>query len=422
MLKTPQQFTVTPARFGHAVVIGSSVAGLTAARILADHFDRVTVVERDVWPAAPDFRPGVPQARHAHLLLKRGQLILEKQFPGLIEDLTARGASLIDAKSTAYSADGVQYDFVDSLACSRPLLESVIFERLSRQPNVRFIQNHDVLGLEVSPHGRQVTGVRLRRRSDWSRFESRLAAELVVDASGRGSKAPQWLAELGYIPPRETTVSAFSGYTSRIYQRPAGMKAGWTMMRIDRTPPDQTRGGMILPLEGNRWHVTVVGMGRDYPPADEAGFLAFARSLPNPSLVEAIQAAEPLTELYSFRGTQNRLRHYEKLPRYLEGLLVCGDAACSLSPVYAMGMTAAAIGSRSLATCLAEQPVGSVTGLARRFQQQLHRDIAPVWRAVTGSDQLWPATETAIGQQSVRREISRERQPTIPLGFSLAFR
>ena len=163
------------------------------------------------------------------------------------------------------------------------------------------------------------------------------------------------------------------------------------------------RRGMIFPLEGERWLVTLVGISRDYPPHDEAGFLEFARSLVSQRLYQAIKSAEPLTDLYSFRGTQNRLNHYESLPRYLEGFLVSGDAVCGLSPIYARGMTSAAIGSQTLADCLASLPQpGDVTGLAQCFQQQLRRDIDEVWQTVTNSDLLWPATEVVEGAPSVK--------------------
>jgi 2-polyprenyl-6-methoxyphenol hydroxylase-like FAD-dependent oxidoreductase len=188
-------------------------------------------------------------------------------------------------------------------------------------------------------------------------------------------------------------IDPFTGYTTRIYRRPAGFTENWHLLRVRRTPPHGTRGGLISPIEGDRWYVTLIGVSRDYPPSDEEGFLAFARSLPSPRMVEAIQAAEPLSNIFGFRHTENRLRHYDELPRYLEGFLVCGDAACAVSPVHAQGMTAALLGLEGLADCLAEQRVReNLTGLAQRFQQCLRQATQEVWELITTDDLRWPAT------------------------------
>lgn len=380
----------------HAIVIGGSVAGLTTARVLTDHFARVTIVERDHLPDTPEFRRGAPQALHAHLLLPQGQAILEQQFPGLIAELSAQGATLINNEQETQEADdGTWFNDILSLSCSRPLLEAALYRRLTINPQVHFVQEHEVAHLQIDRSGTRVTGVHVRSRHGSSTSGIELAADLVVDTTGRASRAPDWLAGLGYTPPAETTVNPFSGYTSRIYRRLPEFTESWKMMRIRRTPPDRIRGGMIVPLEGGRWHVTIVGMVHDYPPNDETGFLAFARSLPSRRLYETIIEAEPLTPTYSYRGTKNRLRHYEKLPRYLEGFLVSGDAVCALSPVHALGMTAAAIGSQTLAHCLAERPRHTdITGLARTFQRRLRRGIDAIWQKVTDSDRSWPGSET----------------------------
>ncbi|MBE7555609.1 MAG: 2-polyprenyl-6-methoxyphenol hydroxylase-like oxidoreductase [Anaerolineales bacterium] len=388
-----QSSTNTQAAFGHAVVIGSSIAGLTAARILSDHFDRVTLIERDRLPATPDFRRGAPQGRHAHLLLPPGQAVLEQLFPGLNATLLAAGATFINSDpETPFFLDGAWHDDLTCLSCSRPLLESTLYQRLAAHPSVRILQGYDVLDLLVDPHRRHVSGVRLRRRGS-APNETSLPAQLVIDASGRGSRAPQWLANLGYTPPRETIIDPFTGYTTRIYRRSPGFAENWNLLRVRRTPPDGTRGGLISPIEGDRWYVTLIGMSHDYPPTDAEGFLDFARSLPSPRIYEAIQGAEPLSSIYGFRNTQNRLRHYDELPHYLEGFLVCGDAACAVSPVHAQGMTSALLGLEGLADCLAEQRSrGSLAGLAQTFQQRLRQATQGVWKLIIADDLRWPAT------------------------------
>jgi 2-polyprenyl-6-methoxyphenol hydroxylase-like FAD-dependent oxidoreductase len=403
------------AAFGHAVVIGSSIAGLAAARILSDHFARVTLIERDRLPATPDFRRGAPQGRHAHLLLPRGQAILEQLFPGLNAALLAAGATSINSSpETSFFLEGAWHDDLTCLSCSRPLLEGALQQRVATYPGLRILQGHDVLGLTVDPHGQQVTGVRLRRRGSDS-GETSLPAQLVVDASGRGSRAPQWLAGLGYIPPQETIIDPFTGYTTRVYRRPASFDANWSLLRVRRTPPEGTRGGLISPIEGDRWYVTLIGMSRDYPPTDEEGFLAFARSLPSPRIYEAIQAAEPLSKIYGFRSTENRLRHYDELPRYLEGFLVCGDAACAVSPVHAQGMTSALLGLEALANCLAAQRrQGNLIGLDKTFQQCLRQATIGVWKMIISDDLRWPTTTVAkrVDSAQLRSPASASISPS----------
>ncbi len=406
--------------FDKAIVIGGSIAGLTVARILAGHFAHVTVIERDHLSKTPDFRRGVPQGRHAHTLPLRGQKILEQQFPGLVEELLVRGAVSINGGSEmAYYIAGGWHQLrhhtaLVSMTYSRPLLESTIYRRLASHSKVHFIHDHEVAGLSVDDRGERVTGVYLRRRRELSSTETHLAAELVVDASGRDSQAPQWLASLGYMPPLESTVNAFPGYATRIYRRPTESSESWKTLYIRPKPPTGTRGGLIIPIEGDRRIVTLIGMARDYPPTDEEGFLNFARSLPANPLYDAIKHAEALTKPYGYRRSENRVRHFEKLPRYLEGFLVCGDAAYALNPVYAQGMTAALMGSQALDRCLHEQARQSgLTGLAAIFQKQLSQAVADPWRLATREDRRWPTTEVAQDIAPVRFQVSDFRVNTM---------
>jgi 2-polyprenyl-6-methoxyphenol hydroxylase-like FAD-dependent oxidoreductase len=216
-----------------------------------------------------------------------------------------------------------------------------------------------------------------------------------VDASGRDSHAPEWLTALGYPAPQETTISSAPGYATRVYQRPADFPADLKVMYVQPTPPDQTRGAIILPLEGDRWHVCMIGMAADYPPTDEAGFLAFARSLPSSIIYDAIKHAEPLSPIIGFRRGENRERRYDQLPRHLERFLVLGDAVYAFNPVYGQGMTIATISSLVLDQCLREQrerqSVDTFSGLAQRFQTQLAEATAAAWQMSTGEDRRWAA-------------------------------
>lgn len=420
--------------FDHAIVIGSSIAGLSVARVLTDHFARVTIIDRDRLPSEPQFRRGTPQARHGHILPLRGQALLEQQFPGLFDELVANGAITIngDSEMAFFIAGGWHqvrhHAAVVSTSCSRPLLEAAMYRRVVTHTGVNIIQGYEVIGLRVDKQGQRVTGVRLRSRSKLYSNETDLAADLVVDTSGRGSPAPQWLASLGYPSPQETRVNSFPGYATRIYQRPIGLNESWKTMYIKPTPPSGTRGGLIIPIEGDRWQVTLVGMARDYPPTDEEGFLTFARSLPTQQLYEAIKEAEPLSKAYGYRHTENRLRHYDRLPCYLEGFLVSGDAVCALNPVYAQGMTVAAMSSLALDRCLKSlsqrQAVNDLIGLAGMFQKQLNKVVAGPWQMAIREDRRWPSTEVAEQQfVPVRHRFpSLQFNPVpVPAGYGIAY-
>lgn len=401
--QTKQTIWETPRASRHAVVIGSSIAGLTAAKTLANHFAQVTLVERDAPIFELDFRSGVPQARHAHTLMPRGQEILETLFPGLLDELIAGGAVTVDiAKEVAFYTAGVWHTPRPrsqnlSVSCSRPLLESVIYRRVTGLPQVDVMRGYRAVGLVADESGRRVVGVRLRTGRGAGSQELVQTADLIVDASGRQSQAPKWLASLGIMPPEEWRINAFVGYATRIYQQPADFNEDWKRLYVRPTPPDGARGGILLPEENGRWVVTLVGIAGDYPPTDPDGYLAFARSLPTQRLYHAIKDAKPLSAPFGFRRTENRVRRYDKLPCYLEGFLVCGDAVCALNPVYAQGMTAAVLGSHALDAILSAHrsrlAVGDVTGLAGAFQKQLRDTTDHLWSMSTRKDWDWPITE-----------------------------
>jgi 2-polyprenyl-6-methoxyphenol hydroxylase-like FAD-dependent oxidoreductase len=379
----------------HAVVVGGSMAGMLAARVLADHFDGVTLLERDRFPETPAARKGLPQGRHAHGLLDRGRRVLERFLPGLIEELVRAGADQLDwTRDVAWmSPYGWYVRFPGKLlllASTRDLIDWGVRRRVAALPNVRIHQAADVAGLILGPDDRtRVAGVRLRSRAadaEVDRGGSELAADLVVVADGRNSRLPEWLTALGYEPPEETVVNSLQGYASRFYRPPADFESDWKALYIQQAPPGDPRGGLVIPVEGGRWLVSLVGGDGQYPPTDEAGFLAFARGLRNPALYEAIAGAEPLTPIAGQRATENRLRHYERLPRFPDGVVAVGDAVCAFNPVYAQGMTAAALGAEVLDRWLREGSSHQSSGRGRAFQRRLARATAAAWQLSSGAD------------------------------------
>ncbi|MEG4115101.1 MULTISPECIES: 2-polyprenyl-6-methoxyphenol hydroxylase-like oxidoreductase [unclassified Microcoleus] len=384
-------------RENHAIIIGGSLAGLLASRVLAKHFDRVSIVERDFFPEQPAPRPGIPQSSHLHILLNRGKIILEELFPGLENELISAGAPRLNPKSIGWFspagwAPQFSPDLNDLIMFSRDLLDWQIRRRLAENTNVHFLEGGTVTGLLANASRAKIAGVSVgfRDRHNPSNIHAEnLYADLVVDAGGKVSKTPQWLKSLGYEPPQETVINAFVGYATRIYKC-RGKLSDTAPVFVSPGPPFRTRGGAIFPLEGNRWLVGFAGGDRDYPPTDEAGFLEFARSLPTPTIYDAIKDAEAITPIYSYRGTENRLRHYDRLSRYPENLAVIGHAVCAFNPVYGQGMTVAALDAQMLDRWLQKQreryPEGDLTGFGLQFQEKLAKLHTIPWMFAISQD------------------------------------
>ena len=380
-----------------AVIIGGSITGLIAARILVEHFDRVIILERDRLPEQPEFRQGVPQSLHVHALLAKGKEILEQLFPGLSSELIGNGALETDvgADWRYLLTDGWTPDVhlgITMITCSRNLLESCIRQRLSKYHNLEFWEAHQVSRLLTDDDNKSVTGVKLRSEGD----RESISARLVVDASGRNSHTPQWLESLGYPKPQETVINSFLGYASRWYEKAPEFSAPWKGISLTAKPQDCSRAGVLYPVEDRTWIVTLTGISKDYPPTDEAGFLEFARTLRSSEIYETIKNAKPISPIYGYRRTENRFRHYEKLKQFPENLIVMGDAACSFNPVYGQGITTATLAGLTLANCLQQQKTDrtsyGLVGLSRRFQKQLAKVNEVPWLMATSDDLRWSTT------------------------------
>ena len=385
-----------------ALVVGGSLAGLLAARVLSDHFAEVTIVERDSLPDGADFRPAVPQGRHAHAVIERGRRIMEALLPGLKDELVAAGARLIDGHNDlswlSWFGETLRFPSeVPMLNVSRPLLDHHVRRRVLALPRIKARQTAAVAALQGS--AQRVTGVRLANGEE-------LGADLVVDASGRDSAAPGWLQGLGLPPPVDSTVKSFVGYATRWYEAPQTKVWDRDTVIVTGRPPHFTRTMFLVPVENNRVVVTLAGLNGDYPPTDEAGAIEFARSLDVPGLVEWLAAARPLGPIYGFRFDQNRLRHFErcKLP---DGFIVVGDAVASFNPIYGQGMSTASIGVELLQKMLVE---GADAGaLSRRYHRRLAKLLAPMWTQTTTEDLRYPGTEGKRGpsQRIMRAYVDR---------------
>ncbi len=384
---------VTTSRVGrigeHALVIGGSIAGLLAARVLSDSYDHVTVLDRDALPAGlSDHRRGVPQGHHVHTLRLGGQEALEKLFAGLQNEALAAGAPPMRAATDMrVRVGGHRISRVligsDYVVASRPLVEGLVRRRTRELTNVTVRDRCEVLAL--AGDGQRVTGVRVRDRAPGSEVKT-LRTDLVVAASGRGGRVPAWLEALGYERPDEQRVDVEIVYVSRLLRlHPAAM--GTDRFVLDGPSPERPRGMVMIMQEGDCWIVTLFGYGAaQHPPTDTLGFNAFAATVAEPDVLAAIEQAEPLDRIVTHAYPTSVRRRYDRLKRFPDGMLVMGDALCSFNPVYAQGMTVAAFEAMALQRCLRDGD----RQLARRFFKEVGGTIEAAWRLSTGADLALP--------------------------------
>ncbi|EEP72764.1 monooxygenase, FAD-binding [Micromonospora sp. ATCC 39149] len=379
---------------GQAIILGGSIGGLLAARVLSESYEKVTVFDRDELPAEVVDRKGVPQSGHSHGLLARGRQILEEFFPGLTADLTSQGAVAIDLqRDCLWVNDGHRIPRVASglegLCVSRRALEAYVRDRVRALPNVEIRDRCEALGLLAD--GGAVVGARVLPRGG---REERHDADLVVDATGRGNRGPTWLAELGYQPPVEDRVDPRTVYVSRDYRRTPG-DADFAAF-VSSPSPDAPRGGVAIAAEGDRWMVTLLGVGPDQaPPTDPEGYLAFTAWLPAPELHALLSRAEPLGPPKRMRLPTSVRRRYEHLARLPEGFIAVADAMCSFNPAYGQGMTVAAAEAMVLRDCLRQ----GRKELPRRFFAGAAKVVDVPWDMAVGADLRHP---TVVGPRSRR--------------------
>ncbi|HEX5405936.1 MAG TPA: FAD-binding monooxygenase [Pseudonocardiaceae bacterium] len=379
----------------HAVVLGASMAGLLATRVLSESYERVTVVDRDTLTGVWGPRRGVPQGPHAHGLLARGHQILEELFPGLTKELTDESdVPLGDLNGDIrwyFGGHRVAHGHY-GLACisaTRPILEAHIRNRVAALANVTMIEETDIVGVEASADRSRVIGAYIQRHGvSTSEF---LAADLVVDATGRGSRSPVWLEELGYERPAEDKIKVSLAYTTRHYKLKRDIFQGDLSIN-PVAGPGSPRGAIFSRIkESDPFYaeLSLAGMLGDHPPTDHDGFEAFARSLPAKEIGDAISDAEPLTDPVTFRFPASVRKRYERLTRFPAGLLPIGDAVCSFNPVYGQGMSVAALEAMTLRTLLAK---GSVPA-PRKYLKAIAKVIDVAWDVAAGGDLADPAVE-----------------------------
>ncbi len=397
----------------HAIVIGASFAGLIATRVLSDHFEKVTLLERDEINDQPETRNGQPQTRHVHGLLPSGLDILCHYFKDLKSTLEAEGAILNDiARSLRWHTSGGywgQYDSGLTIALvGRPFLEWQIRKRVKSLSNVSIQDKTKVVKLNTTSDQSQVTGVDIEHPGG----SNSLSANLVVDTTGRSALTLRWLEELGYKKPSEKKVTVDVNYTSRIFKRNEGQFNEGDAILITPDPPNHLRLGALFPMENNRWIVSLAGWGGDKAPTDDEGFRAFAKSLPSSKLYDVLVNLEPLGDAYTYRFPANLRRMYEELKSYPDGLLTLGDSICSFNPVYGQGMTSASMQAQVLDKELAKG--NHVAKVWQPFFKQAGKLINIPWDLATGADFAFSSTEGSkpVGTDMINRYMNHLQRST----------
>ncbi len=381
------------ARGGPAVVLGASLTGLLAARVLADAYQEVVLVERDrIEPdAGPVLRPGVPQTGHSHGLLAGGTEALDRLLPGLYDGLVADGAVSGRAEDAAWRFAGhrpaLGVTQLRGLCASRALIESHVRRRVLALPGVRVLDQHDVVAPTTVAAGHRVTGVQVHRRTDDRRTV--LPADLVVDATGRGSRTPAWLRGLGLTPPPEETCQVGITYVTRRFRRSTGAEdvTGGLMADVIGTDPPHEVSGVLLANEHGLWSVTIAGYFGQRPATDLDGFRAWAQRLGG-ALAAVVASCPPVGEALTFSFPRSRWRHYERCRDLPAGLVVIGDAVASFNPVYGQGMTSAALQVEALQHCL--RRTTDPQELPLRVARAGARVVAAAWQLAVGLDERFP--------------------------------
>lgn len=371
------------------IIIGGSLAAFTCARLLGAHCERVIVVDRDDAPGEDGARAGVPQARHAHVILDRGRRELEHCLPGFERQIVERGARLLDPGLEFASLGNLTWmpriaTDARMLCASRDLTDATARALVADLPHVELRTRSEVSALRLA--GRRVEAVELQRRGGGA--PEVVPAALVIDASGRNSKLPALLDQAGVKPPDETVIDSGTWYSTRWFRSlPASEARWWGAVLV--APTLTAPGALLTPVEGDRCVVSIAHVGIGQPKLTEDNFLSTLQELRSPIIAESI--GEPLSSVLGYRATANRMRHYAQWADPVAGLVAVGDAACALNPIHGQGVTCTAVCARLLAETISANGLAD-PALAPTFHKAQARWLREPWGLATGFDLRYPTT------------------------------
>jgi 2-polyprenyl-6-methoxyphenol hydroxylase-like FAD-dependent oxidoreductase len=372
----------------HAVVAGGSIAGLITARVLSDHFGEVTIVERDELPDGAENRKGVPQGRQVHGCLEFGMRIHEELFPGFVEGIQRDGSPKVDfmkdmAFWTPFGWRARAESDLYSVGFTRPHWEDQVRRRVLALPNVK-VMTARVENVTASEDRKAVTGI---VTADGTEVE----ADLVVDATGRGSRARKWVEELGYAPPEEIQVLSHMGYAGRLVEVSEDAFPNEARAVVGFPYPEAPRGGGIFTQENGLYILYGIGMIKDYPPLDADEFMDFVGDMPTPLVRQIAEQATPVTDIHSYHMPGSYMRLWDQLDERPQNLVVTGDAVAAYNPIFGQGISVASMGARVLGDLLEE--LDDLATLPERFQKEFVKTTTWAFNTAGGSDMVFEGVE-----------------------------
>jgi 2-polyprenyl-6-methoxyphenol hydroxylase-like FAD-dependent oxidoreductase len=378
---------------GSVVVAGGGMSGLLAAAAASPYVDRVLIVEKDQVPDHPEPRRGVPQGRQVHALLAAGQDAMAQLLPGIVDDFEAAGALLVDSPAdlAVFGSQGWAgrvRSGTRTVMMRRPQLEHVVRTRVLQLPGVEVV-TASVAGLTASADRSRITGVRLLG-------DEILEADLVIDATGRVSRSPEWLRDFGYAAPEEKEMRSHIGYATVEVRLPEGALPEGVAGVLAHPHPGNCRGAAVVPADNGVYLIAGLGMLDQDPPRDVNGFLAHLDAAPSPIVGEVARKAEFLGPVVPYRIRGSRRRMWEELDRMPDGYLVVGDAVMAFNPLYGQGMSVAACEALALARTLEEG--GAPAPAGRRAQRAMTAVIDTVFAMAVSTDGAYEGAEL-IGVQ-----------------------
>lgn len=394
----PKSSVLKNMRYDRAIVIGGSITGILSAVVLAQKFREVIIIEKDSLSDETPSRRGVSQAEHPHVLLAKGYRLLEELLPGIGRSFENAGAIEIDWATDYYiyyggygwNARSKYPSQIKSFSCSRLLLEQCIREKIYHIKNIKFITDSKVTGLKVNQSLGLVVGVNIHCDR---KLESSLDSDIVVDASGKRTDVCNWLSRHEWQVPNEIKVEPYLGYSTCRFRIPDSKDIPWKVLTYPHVAPKYNRKAYLAKIENNQLIATIGVYARDYPPVRMEDFFQFAKNLQDDEFFKVISVCEPVSKVYPYRGTANRIREFDKI-EMPSGLIVLGDAYCSLCPSYGQGMTCSALGAEVLFHWLENQSDGVNASTTSRFQFLLSKKIVPQWNIAVQQDLGFPATSS----------------------------
>jgi 2-polyprenyl-6-methoxyphenol hydroxylase-like FAD-dependent oxidoreductase len=369
----------------HAVIIGGSVAGLLAARAAADHFERVSILERELLPPPGQARKAIPQGRHVHALLPGGLGAIERLLPGFQAELVAGGAPRCNSlRNVRFVISG--HEFTRQAAsgtnvlASRPYIEGHLRRRVLTLPNVTLTDGTAVHGLVMGSDRVTVDGVRLD--------SGVLPCDLTVVATGRAGQLPTWLEAMDFPAPAEEHLTVDIRYASQHFSIPAGHFED--KLVLIGAEPGRPRGMGLFAQEDGTWLLTLSGYGRNHwPPTDRAGYLDFLRTVAPPDVLAGLLAGEALDAVVTHAFPASRRRRYERLKTFPRRLIAIGDAISSFNPLYGQGMSVAALEAVALHDALSS----GRDEVPQRYFKATRRIVDVAWDLAVGSDLSLPEVD-----------------------------